>query len=256
VVSWTEFEFYTGSQDCLMQFLAEELNDPNAEPRGKCVNCAGLLLSENYPEDLAQAAVEFLDRQENPVPPRKRWPSGLADPEMRGIIAQDRQAQEGRALCRWGDPGFGALVRRGKRQNQRFDEQLVEAAAHAIGDRWRPNPAPTWIVCVPSTRHPTLVPDFARRLAHRLGLPFVECIRKVRDTEPQKTRANSFQQAQNLVGAFVVERESVRPEALLLIDDMVDSKWTFTVAAALLRRAGSGPVHPFALADRSSEDND
>jgi ATP-dependent DNA helicase RecQ len=118
VVSWTEFEFYTGSQDCLMQFLAEELNDPNAEPRGKCVNCAGLLLSENYPEDLAQAAVEFLDRQENPVPPRKRWPSGLADPEMRGIIAQDRQAQEGRALCRWGDPGFGALVRRGKRQNQ------------------------------------------------------------------------------------------------------------------------------------------
>jgi len=239
-----------------MQFLAEELNDPNAEPRGKCVNCAGLLLSENYPEDLAQAAVEFLDRQENPVPPRKRWPSGLADPEMRGIIAQDRQAQEGRALCRWGDPGFGALVRRGTRQNQRFDEQLVEAAAHAIGDRWRPNPAPTWIVCVPSTRHPTLVPDFARRLAHRLGLPFVECIRKVRDTEPQKTRANSFQQAQNLVGAFVVERESVRPEALLLIDDMVDSKWTFTVAAALLRRAGSGPVHPFARADRSSEDND
>ena len=78
----------------------------------------------------------------------------------------------------------------------------------------------------------------------------------MRDTEPQKTRANSFQQAQNLVGAFVVERESVRPEALLLIDDMVDSKWTFTVAAALLRRAGSGPVHPFALADRSSEDND
>jgi ATP-dependent DNA helicase RecQ len=42
---------------------------------------------------------------------------------------------------------------------------------------------------------------------------------------------------------------------VLLIDDMVDSKWTFTVAAALLRRAGSGPVHPFALADSSSEDN-
>ncbi len=247
---------YMGSQDCLMQFLAEELNDPKAGPCGKCVNCAGLLLSEDYPEELAQAAVEFLGRQENPVQPRKRWPPGLADPEMRGNIAQDQQAREGRALCRWGDPGFGALVRRGKQQDHRFDEQLVEAAACLIENRWRPDPTPTWITCVPSRRHQTLVPDFARRLANRLGLPFVVSIHKVKDTEPQKTRANSFQQARNLLGAFVVGQGTVRPEPVLLIDDMVDSKWTFTVAAALLRRAGSGPVHPFALADSSSEDND
>ncbi len=68
-------QVYMGSQDCLMQFLAEELNDPDAGPCGKCVNCAGRLLPEDYPEDLAQAAVEFLDRQENPIQPRKRWPA-------------------------------------------------------------------------------------------------------------------------------------------------------------------------------------
>jgi ATP-dependent DNA helicase RecQ len=34
--------------------------------------------------------------------------------------------------------------------------------------------------------------------------------------------------------------------AVLLIDDIVDSKWTLTVIAALLRQAGSGPVFPFA----------
>jgi ATP-dependent DNA helicase RecQ len=246
---------YMGSQDCLMQFLAEELNDPNAGPCGKCVNCAGQLLPGDYPEELAQAAVEFLDRQENPVQPRKRWPAGLADPEMRGNIDPDRQVREGRALCRWGDPGFGALVRRGKQQDHRFDDRLVEAAARLVGNRWRPDPAPTWITCVPSRRHQTLVPDFARRLARRLGLPFVECIRKVRDTEPQKTRANNFQQAQNMAGAFAVDQASVGPEPVLLVDDMVDSRWTFTVVAALLRRAGSGPVYPFALADSSSGDN-
>jgi ATP-dependent DNA helicase RecQ len=125
-----------------------------------------------------------------------------------------------------------------------------------IGNPWRPDPAPTWITCVPSRQHQTLVPDFARRLARRLRLPFVDCIRKVRDTEPQKSRANSFQQAQNLMGAFAVDPATVRPGPVLLIDDMVDSKWTFTVTAALLRRAGSGVVHPFALADSSSEDND
>ncbi len=247
---------FMGSEDCLMQFLAEELNDPSAGPCGKCANCAGRLLSEDYPEELAQAAVQFLARQDNPIQPRKQWPAGLPDPEMHGNIAQEQRAREGRSLCRWGDPGFGALVRRGKLQDYRFDEQLVEAAARLIGERWRPEPAPTWITCVPSRRHQTLVPDFARRLARYLGLPFVECIRKVRETEPQKARANSFQQARNLLGAFAVDQATLRQEPVLLIDDMVDSKWTFTIVAALLHRAGSGVVYPFALADSSSEDND
>jgi ATP-dependent DNA helicase RecQ len=82
----------------------------------------------------------------------------------------------------------------------------------------------------------------------------VECIRKVRDTEPQKTRANSFQQARNLLDAFAADRATVRPEPVLLVDDMVDSKWTFTVLTVMLRKAGSGPVYPFALADSSLED--
>ena len=246
---------YMNTRDCLMQFLAQELNDPNAAPCGKCANCAGGLLSERYPDALAQAAVEFLDRLKISIQPRKMWPAGLADPEMRGKIASACQPLEGRALCRWGDPGIGALVRRGKQQERRFDDQLA-AAARLIRNRWRPDPAPSWLTCVPSRRHQTLVPDFARRLACRLELPFVECIQKVKDTEPQKTRANSFQQVQNIAGAFVVDGAMVRAEPVLLIDDMVDSRWTFTVLTVWLRKAGSGPVYPFALADSSSENSD
>jgi ATP-dependent DNA helicase RecQ len=244
------------SQDCLMQFLAEALNDPYAEPCGKCASCTGELLPLGYPDDLARAAAEFLDRLANPIEPRKRWPPGLSDPEMRGNIMVEHQAQEGRALCRWGDPGFGALVRRGKQQDHSFDDHLVDASARLIRNRWIPDPSPTWLTCVQSSRHQTLVPDFARRLAQRLGLPFIECIRKVRDTDPQKTRDNSFQQAQNLVGAFGIDRSTVRPCPVLLVDDMVDSRWTFTMLTALLRKAGSGPVYPFALADSSSEDSE
>ena len=246
---------YVSSRDCLMRFLAEELNDPGAAPCGKCVNCAGQLLPESYPDEIAQSAVEFLDRLENPVQPRRRWPAGLTDPGMRGGIAPEHQALEGRALCRWGDPGLGELVRRGKQQDHHLDDRLVDAAARLITNRWRPAPPPSWVTCVPSRRHQTLVPDFARRLASRLRLPFVECIRKVRDTEPQKTRANSFQQAQNVVGAFVVDRAMVRAQPVLLIDDMVDSRWTFTALAVLLGEAGSGCVYPFALADSSSENS-
>jgi ATP-dependent DNA helicase RecQ len=41
---------------------------------------------------------------------------------------------------------------------------------------------------------------------------------------------------------------------VLLIDDVVDSGWTMTVIAALLRRAGSGAVWPVALATTSAGD--
>jgi len=147
-------------------------------------------------------------------------------------------------------------VRRGKKQGQHFDDQLVDASALLIKDRWNPVPAPTWVTCVPSRRHLALVPNFARRLARSLALPFLECSRKVNDTEPQKTRANSFQQVQNLADAFVVNEAMVRLEPVLLVDDMVDSRWTFTVLTLLLRRAGSGSVYPFALADASTGDAD
>jgi ATP-dependent DNA helicase RecQ len=41
---------------------------------------------------------------------------------------------------------------------------------------------------------------------------------------------------------------------VLLVDDVVDSGWTLTVAGWLLREAGSGPVFPFTLADASGRD--
>jgi len=101
---------------------------------------------------------------------------------------------------------------------------------------------------VPSLKNPTLVPEFARRLAAALGLPFVPVIKKCRQTEPQKTMQNSFQQVNNLCGAFRIEDWEGREGPVLLFDDMVDSRWTFTITSALLRNAGSGQVFPFALA--------
>lgn len=38
---------------------------------------------------------------------------------------------------------------------------------------------------------------------------------------------------------------------VLLVDDVVDSGWTLTTIAALLRQAGSGCVYPAALATAS-----
>ena len=119
-----------------------------------------------------------------------------------------------------------------------------------IRDRWHPNPAPTWVTCIPSKTHRALVPDFAERLANELGLPFVPVVTKIKDNEPQKRQQNRFHQCRNLDGVFAIH-EQVSDQPLLLVDDVADSAWTLTVAAALLRRAGSGPVWPLALATSS-----
>jgi ATP-dependent DNA helicase RecQ len=64
---------------------------------------------------------------------------------------------------------------------------------------------------------------------------------------------NSFQQARNLDGAFKFTRERKRYAPCLLVDDMVDSRWTFTVVSALLKQNGVEAVHPLALALNSTE---
>jgi len=106
---------------------------------------------------------------------------------------------------------------------------------------------------VPSRNHPSLVPDFAQRLAERLQLPFVDAIHKVRDNEPQRDQQNRFHQCSNLDGAFEL-KSGIPQTPVLLVDDIIDSGWTLAVLAALLRQAGSGPVYPVVLASTSTGD--
>ena len=154
----------------------------------------------------------------------------------------------------YGAGGLGRLVPEGKYRASppHFSEQLVDASVELLG-RWLPDQRPEWVACIPSRRKPMLVPDFARRLADRLSLPFVEVLRKTKDTPQQKEMENSAFQQNNLIGVFEIVGE-VPSGACLLVDDMVDSKWTFTIAAAILLKAGVSAVVPFALADSSGGD--
>ena len=92
----------------------------------------------------------------------------------------------------------------------------------------------------------------AERLAAALGLPFRPVVVKVRETKPQTELENSHQHFANVWGAFAVEGVSAG-EPVLLVDDLVDSRWTLTVVGAALLEAGSGPVSPFVLAKAVSD---
>jgi ATP-dependent DNA helicase RecQ len=172
---------------------------------------------------------------------------------VKGNITPALQAQAGKALCIWGDAGWGGLVRQGKYLDGHFSDDLVAASVKMIHD-WKPQPMPTWVTCIPSLRHPGLVPNFAKRLATALGLPFHEVIAKTDDRPEQKTMANSTQQARNIDGSLTLNGQPVPKGGVFLVDDMVDSRWTLTVAAWLLRQSGSGEVWPLALSQTGHDE--
>jgi len=172
---------------------------------------------------------------------------------VKGLIHASLQAQTGRALSVWGDAGWGGLVRQGKYHDGKFADDLVGACVKMIRE-WGPLPKPTWVTCVPSLRHPDLVPNFSKRLAAALGLPFHLVIEKTDDRPEQKTMANSTQQARNIDGSLALNGHPVPHGPVILVDDMVDSRWTLTVAAWLLRKSGSGEVWPMALSQTGHDE--
>lgn len=242
---------YMEHAGCLMAFLQAALDDPSPTACGQCRSCnPALLLDETYDNDLANRAGLFLRRSYQPLPPRKQWPASnmfTQSPLSRYRIPQEQLAEEGRALSLWRDAGWGQLVAHGKYQTNRFADELVAACVEML-QAWSPDPAPQWVTCIPSLNHPELVPDFATRLANAFGLPFVPCIEKARANSQQKFMENSYQQVRNLDGAFNINLEPKDYQPCLLVDDMIDSGWTFTVASALLRQAGCAKVYPMALA--------
>lgn len=251
---WQEVQEYINSRNCLMLFLARSLDDEQGQPCGKCACCLGQpVISEEFSHHLAVAAALYLKHAELPLECKKQVASGAFEHYgFRGNLPENLRAETGRILSRWGDAGWGRIVAEDKHNNH-FRDDLVTAVTEMIRERWQPEPAPTWVTCVPSRNHPELVPNFARRLAASLNLPFVEAVTKERDNRPQKLQQNRYHQCRNLDGVFAITPE-IPNGPVLLIDDMVDSAWTMTVIAALLRREGSGPVWPVALASTSTGD--
>jgi ATP-dependent DNA helicase RecQ len=237
---------YVAHRGCLMEFLAKALDDPEARPCGVCGNCQGRGFRAAAKEALVAEAVEFLKGEELRIEPRKMWPAGLF-PDEKATIRAEHRLEPGRALCGFGDPGWGRRVKAGK-QTARFDEELLQAATALIRERWKPDPFPQWVTAVPTPRHPYLMRDFASRLAAALGLPFAPALVCATRVPEQRTLRNSSLQARNALAMLGVQHELVQSGPVLLVDDTIDSGWTLTIAARLLRTNGSGIVYPFALA--------
>ncbi|MNW53175.1 hypothetical protein D3C74_307260 [compost metagenome] len=233
------------TKDCLMKFVIRELDDPATNNCGTCSNCNGEFMSTDVIERNVVDAEIFLQRNFFNIEPRKQWAS-------RTKIPENRQCDHGFALSRYSDSGWGRLVRKGKYKDNCFDEQLIIASADALRNWIADNYEEDFIVTsIPSLRRPSLVSDFANRVASHLKLPYVDLLTKTSKRPEQKLMNNSQMQEQNVRDSIEVNKSNYVGYSVILIDDMVDSRWTFTVAGYLLRESGYGTILPFALTSTS-----
>jgi ATP-dependent DNA helicase RecQ len=106
---------------------------------------------------------------------------------------------------------------------------------------------------LPSRTRPRLVTSLGRQLAGVGRLPYLGTLGYTGEDGPGPRRHNSAQRLSSLWHAFEVPgdvREALRglDGPVLVVDDRIETGWTMTVAARLLREAGAQAVLPLVLA--------
>jgi ATP-dependent DNA helicase RecQ len=248
---------YVDTEDCRMEFLLRQLDDPHAAPCGRCDNCTGNRRSAEVSAESAAATGERLRRPGVDVAPRKQWPTGMAslDVPLTGRISKDEQAATGRVLGRLTDVGWGNRLREllGSRSvDGEVPDDVFQACLQVLA-AWDWESRPVGVVGMASHTRPRLTGDLAHRLADVGRLPYLGEIDAI---GPPPRRANSAQRLADLwrrlrlpdpLGEILTGLDG----PVLLVDDLIDTGWTTTLAARLLRRAGAPAVLPFALASTS-----
>jgi ATP-dependent DNA helicase RecQ len=246
---------YESTKGCRMAFLQRALDDETAADCGRCDRCAGAWFDQSVPDRAVQQAGAQLQRTGVEIEPRAQWPSGMSrlGVPVSGRIDPAERAAGGRALARLTDLGWGQRLRAVlERPDGPVDDAIVQACIGVLRD-WRWARRPTAVVTMPSRRHPELVGSLAQALCAAGRLPLLGSLDLVDGGPTGEPGGNS---AFRLAGVW--ERLRVGPDLsaavaatdgpLLLVDDLVDSRWTVTVAVRELRLAGAEGVLPLALA--------
>jgi ATP-dependent DNA helicase RecQ len=251
---------YQATDACRMEFLRRELDDPEAVACGRCDNCTGRPWTAEVAASDVAVAQDRLARPGVTVEPRKMWPTGMKELGIDGAsgkIAASRLAEPGRALGRLTDVGWGGTLRplfAEGAADEPVARQLTDAVVKVLA-AWDWSSRPVSVVTLPSRTRPVLVESLGQRIAAIGRLSYLGSLGYATADGPGPRRHNSAQRLASLWRALVVPdslRDALAAAAddgpVLLVDDRIDSGWTMTVAAALLRDAGAPAVLPLVLA--------
>jgi len=248
---------YQTTDGCRLEYLRRQLDDPGAAPCGRCDNCTGQRWTDQVPAAGAAAARERLLRPGVQVEPRRMWPTGMKTlgVDVAGKIPAGLVAEPGRALGRLSDVGWGTTLRTLLAEGAP-DEPVTEPVMAAVikvlaGWDWAQRPA--GVLTLPSRTRPRLITSLGLRLAGVGRLPYLGALAYAGEDSPGPRRHNSAQRLGSLWRAFEVP-DDVRAAIggldgpVLVVDDRIETGWTMTVAARLLRETGASAALPLALA--------
>jgi ATP-dependent DNA helicase RecQ len=242
---------YIATTECRLVFLRRQLDDPDPTPCGRCDTCTGTVWSDEVSADGEQAAAERLTRPGIEVAPRRMWPSGMKDigVPLSGRIGAGEQAASGRAIGRLSDIGWGTRLRElVTGGDDPVPADVLDALVRVLAG-WGWEQRPVGVVGIGSRTRPHQLDHLARRIAEIGRLPLLGTLSPTGE-RPAATENSAQRLAavwEGLDSATVPDLSGV-DGPVLLVDDVVDSGWTMTVAARALRRAGAPEVLPLVLA--------
>ena len=257
---------YEQLDECRMAFLTAELDDPHAAACGRCDACAGPWYPTEVTVTATQGAQSALDRVGVPLAPRALWPSGLDSlgvrvdgRPVRGKIPPDQMLAAGRAVARLSDLGWGGPLRElfasdrdGNPVDAEVPPELGRACLRVLRE-WDWDARPAAVAWVPSLGRPRLVESLATGIATAGRLELLGPLGLSPNADRPRGSTNSAFRVRDVWDRFTVPPDMAARLAslggpVLLVDDLVDSRWTITIAGRLLLRAGAAAVLPFALA--------
>jgi ATP-dependent DNA helicase RecQ len=240
---------YTRGERCLMELLQSSLDDPHAEPCGRCSVCRGGLpdaLDGAPSVATLKAVTDLLRRQVHLLEPRKMWPGGAFG--TRGRIAPEDAHEVGRTLVHADAPEWRETVASLFRTDGPAPDEVGEACVGLLAgwkDSW--SQRPEVVVDLPAFGFPTMTASVADHVAARGRLD--------RASLPVPARVPDLR-AMSSADEAAFWRDALSPDSLpgevagravLLVVDATSSLWPITVAAAALRRAGASAVLPLLL---------
>ncbi len=245
---------YERTDECRMAFLQRCLDDPTAADCGRCDTCTTPWYAANVADGALGAARAQLARVGVPLEPRVQWPTGMdrLGVPVKGRIAADEAMASGRALARLSDLGWGQRLREVLRDDGEVPDAVVRAVVQVLAE-WGWEERPAGVVGMPSRRHPLLVGSLAAAIAQIGRLPLLGSLDLLDGGPVGEPGGNSAFRLAGVWGRLGVSldlagRLDGLPGPVLLVDDLVSSRWSLTVAARALRAAGARAVLPLVLA--------
>jgi ATP-dependent DNA helicase RecQ len=248
---------YIAGDTCRMELLRRQLDDPFAEPCGRCDVCAGPWYPTAVTDQAVAAARAAIDRPGVDLEERTMWPTGMAalGIDIKGRIAEGDRAAPGRAVARLSAVGWGTRLREllGPGSTDAEASPRLIGAVVDVLKGWGWAQRPVAVVAMPSRARPVLVTSVAEQIAAIGKLPLLGTLAHAGGGPAGHRGGNSAHRLAAVWDRIVVPPGMAASLAdlggpVLLIDDLADSRWTITVAARALRQAGAPEVLPFVLA--------